>query len=156
MEIQRRPLAYAVRRANEFVSLTAPPHPLVLQVPIHLVRGRIQHRQGRRSPAYSFEHIQGTEGIRFEVTSGIAHRGGDRRLRSQMQQSVRIRVPVDEVVHFVSRCYVQAFEHMVGDVLLQPAEIVCRTTAGQVVDTDCLYAGHLRHVIDERRPDEPR
>jgi hypothetical protein len=45
---------------------------------------------------------------------------------------------------------------MVGNVLLQPAEIVCRTAAGQVVDTYRVYAGRLRHVMYERRPDESR
>jgi hypothetical protein len=73
-----------------------------------------------------------------------------------MYQGVCVRVPVDEVVHLRSRRNVQAFEYMVGNVLLEPAEIVCCTAAGQVVETDCVYAGHLRHVMYERRPDEPR
>ena len=87
--------------------------------------------------------------------SGSVHRSGDSRLRRQMYQGGRVRVPVDEVVHLGSRRDVQAFECMVGNVLLQPAQILCCTTADRL-STPTVYAGHLRHVMHERRPDEPR
>ena len=73
-----------------------------------------------------------------------------------MHDGFCIRVAAYEIVHLGSRCDVQAFEHMIGHVLLQPAEIIRRSTARQVVDTDCQNTGDLRHVTDERRPDEPR